>query len=105
MTAHKHAEFLNAIAGGDDITKWQCRKDSWDVPGWSDASSWLPSITINPNLWETRRKPEPPKTETRTYECWDTGFFLSWPSPGNAIGKNAGWKRVPSEDKVCEVTL
>lgn len=103
MTAHKHAAAMLQYA--QDATETDKPWERWESNSrgvWNDclhSPAWREG-------YQYRRKPEPPKTETRTYECWaHHDGYLHWIEKGRPMAWPEQWNRVPSEDKTVQVTL
>lgn len=105
MTAHKHAALMLQYAqdAAETDRPWElweaksCKALLWDnlhsSPGWAGD-------------YDYRRKPEPPKTQTRTFECLaHVSGYLHWREKGAEMVWPEQWSRVPSEDKTVEVVL
>jgi hypothetical protein len=100
MTANKHANIFRALADGDDISKWECKKDKWLSTDWQPVNAWFSSITTDPENWTVRRKE--PAMRIVTFECWNADGILTWGIP-EAIVPSYRWTRVPEHDKTAEV--
>lgn len=103
MTAHKHAAAMLQYA--QDATETDKPWERWEFL--HDWGEWVSVLAAHPQ-WDLdtdyRRKPNPVKTETRTYECWDMGTLV-WirKQPGILVPPHS--ERVPSKDITAEVVL
>ena len=83
MTAHKHADFLRAIADGESIRSFEVKHHTsslWRCAGVSDTYELL-SL---PNNYESRRKP---KTSRERFEKWFDA--VRWPSDVSSVAWSA----------------